>query len=434
MLRFTLPTDRAMDLDDLRVALVATVTARQQKSELLLCFDDLHRTHHPQSSDEEQKLILEKFAVTPDRILHYGDQLHRAQQLALRLVEEGKAFLCFCSAEKLREEREAAEASSRPYRYSGHCAQLSREELQKIKAEGVPFTVRIRKPKEAIRFHDLCGGELLFEPEEIDHFVLLRSDGTPTETFSAACCDIFSGTKSAVLKADERLQTARSIHIQRALDYRETIRYAHLPPILDTEGGKIAHHPERYSLKALLEAGFLPDAIINALLSLGNTPPREIFTLPEALEWFDLTRLSPEAVSLDLQRLERINREHLRRMDDLTLSRLFRFADADIGRMAKLYLDVAPTLGELKKRIDAIFAPKSCDEKMRRLSRLIIEGPAFDRYEDLLSYLAEHSGLDSEALSPLMQRLMSGTSQGPAPAQLYPHLKSYITEVVRCQP
>ncbi|WP_456392127.1 glutamate--tRNA ligase family protein [Nitratifractor sp.] len=434
MLRFTLPTDRAMDLDDLRVALVAAVTARQQKSELLLCFDDLRPTHHPQSTDEEQKLILEKFAVAPHRILHYGDQLHRARQLALRLVEEGKAFLCFCSPDKLREEREAAEALGRPYRYSGHCAQLSREELQEIKARGLPFSVRIRKPKEAIRFHDLCEGELLYEPEAIDHFVLLRSDGTPTETFAAACCDIFSGTKSAVLKADERLQTARSIHIQRALDYRETIRYAHLPPILDTEGRKIAHHPERYSLKALLEAGFLPDAILNALLSLGSTPPREVFTLPEALEWFDLTRLSPEAVPLDLQRLEKLNREHLRRMDDLALSRLFRFADADIGRMAKLYLDAAPTLGELKKRIDAIFAPKPCDEEMRRLSRLIIEAPAFDRYEDLRRYLAEHSGLTPELVDSLMERLLRGSSDGPAPSRLYPHLKSYITEVVRCQP
>jgi glutamyl-tRNA synthetase len=206
---------------------------------------------------------------------------------------------------------------------------------------------------------------------------------------------------------------------------------------LDEEGRELSEHDARNSVAQLLREGFLPDAVINLLLSLGTEPPTELFTLPEAVEWFDLFALSPDPVRFDRTRLRELNRRHLLRMDERTLSRIFRFADPDIGRLAKLYLNQAATIDELESRIGPIFAPKPCDgpdgELLRTLSALIVQGPYCRDYEELRRYLSQKSGIEGERLDRLLLRLFTGSDDGPSAAELYPHIKSYITEIARCQ-
>ncbi len=438
MLRYALLPRGDLSIESLRVALINSIVARQRKERFVLRIEDTDKARIIEGKDGEGRELLEKFAIHPDQTLYQSDQLGRYQHLAVHLVEEGRAFLCLCSEEELERERQRAEAENRPYRYSGRCNGMDADELRRIREEKIPFTIRIRKPADAIRFTDLLQGEIEADPGEVDHFVILRADGTPTSDFAAAVDDMTGGI-SLVIDEEERLRHApRQIHIRRALGFDEAIAYAHLPPLLDPQGKRLSETGDAGSVKRLLEEGFLPDAILNYLLLLGNETPTEIFTLPEAVEWFDLQKLSRSPARFDAERLRQINREHLRRMEDRTLSRIFGFADADVGRLAKLYLEEAATINELESRIRAIFAPKNCrgdqGETMQRLSALILAAPYFDTFDEFTAYLSEKSGLKDEALSRPIRQLMTGAEKGPDLGKIYQTIKPYITEVARCQP
>ena len=438
MLRYALLPRGDLSIESLRVALINYIVARQRKEGFILHIEDVDKARITEGKDGESRELLEKFAIQPDQTLYQSDQLGRYQHLAVRLVEEGKAFLCLCDEEELERERRRAEAENRPYRYSGRCTRMDAEELRRIREERIPFTIRIRKPVDAIRFTDLLRGEIEADPGEVDHFVILRTDGVPGSDFATAVDDMIGGI-SLVIEEEEDLRHApRQIHIRRALGFDEAIAYAHLPPLLDPQGKRLSKTGHSGSVKRLLEEGFLPDAILNYLLLLGNETPTEIFTLPEAVEWFDLRKLSPSPVRFDPERLRQINREHLRRMEDRALSRIFGFADADVGRLAKLYLEEAATINELESRIRAVFAPKSCrgdqGETMQRLSALILAAPYFETFDDFTAYLSEKSGLEDEALGRPLRQLMTGAETGPDLGKIYHYIKPYITEVARCQP
>ncbi|WP_292658148.1 glutamate--tRNA ligase [Nitratifractor sp.] len=438
MLRYALLPRGDLSIESLRIALINYLVARQRNEGFILRIEDTDKARIVEGKEGEGRELLEKFAIHPDQTLYQSDQLGRYQHLAVRLVEEGRAFLCLCSEEELEQERRHARAENRPYRYSGRCARMDTEELRQIREEKVPFTIRLRKPATPIRFTDLLQGDIEADPGEVDHFVILRADGTPTSDFAAAVDDMIGGI-SLIIDTEERLRhTPRQIHVRQALGFDEAIAYAHLPPLLDPQGKRLSETGHAGSVKRLLEEGFLPDAILNYLLLLGNETPMEIFTLPEAVEWFDLRKLSRSPTRFDLERLRQINREHLRRMEDRTLSRIFGFADADVGRLAKLYLEEAATINELESRIRAVFAPKSCrgdqGETMQRLSALILAAPYFDTFDEFTAYLSEKSGLEGDALSRSLRHLMTGAEKGPDLGKIYQSIKSYITEVIRCQP
>jgi glutamyl-tRNA synthetase len=434
MLRFALSPYVEPDIADLRKALVNYVVARQRGEGFILRFEESEKGREEDRREEASQRLLERFAISPDQVLHQRERRSHHQQLAVRLLESGKAFLCICSEEELEKKRRQSGHTG----YSGRCATLPPEELRRIREEKVPFTLRIRKPAAPLLFRDLVRGEQRFAPAEVDHFVLLRADGTPTPVFADACDDMMSGVTLLVRPEEELLETARELHVHRTLGYETLPECAHLPPLLDEAGRRLGRHHRGPTLRQLLEEGFLPDAVVNYLLRLGNDTPVEIFTLPEAIEWFDLRRLSPDPLPFEMEELRRINREHLRRMDDIALSRIFGFADADIGRLAKLHLEEAATLNELDERIRAIFAPKRCEgkeaEAMRTLSARILEAPMFGNYQEFLRYLEEKTGLSGEHLSALLRRLMTGADTGPELEKIFPLINPYLTEVARCQP
>ena len=433
MLRFVYSPRFDLNVADLRLALINYLLSRQREEDFLLVIDDRREmTDREATRAAETKELLEKFALPSDRQLYRSEARNRYQQLALHLLESDKAFLCLCE-----EESEASgESDEEPRRYAGRCFRLSPEELRKIRDENLPFTIRIRKPAETIVWRDLLLGEFHAAPEEVDHFVLRLSDGSPSRTFAEAVDDMSNGISLVVEEERHLREVPRQIYLHRSLGYEEKIPYAHVPPLLDETGRKFSRHGAP-SVKALLAEGFLPDALINYLLRLGNQSLEGFFTLPEAVDSFELRGLSPLPVRFDPEELRALNREHLRRMDDRTLSLIFGFADASIGRLAKLYLEEAPTIRELEERIRRIFSPKNCEgvegEPMCRLSEAILSAPYFADFDAFEKDLSTRTGLEGEALRSALYRLITGSENGPALPELYSHIKSYITEVARCQ-
>ena len=184
----------------------------------------------------------------------------------------------------------------------------------------------------------------------------------------------------------------------------------------------------------MFEQGYIPDAIINYLLLLSNSQvSQEIFTLPQAIEWFKLEDISDVTVAFDIDKLRFFNREHLKMIDDKELSSLFGFADADIGKLAKIFLEEASTLNELKSKIDPIFAPKDFEgewsNQMRTMETLVQDAPMFPEFNDFKIYVMQESGLKGKNFFKPLRLLLTGSEYGPELADIYPLIKSYLLEI-----
>ncbi len=439
MLRFAPSPTGDMHIGNLRVAILNYLISQQRGESFIVRIEDSDTKRNIEGKDTEIMQILEKFALPHDSVFHQSEHLHMHQTLAIKLLEEGKAFVCICSPEKLDSDREEAKTNKIAYRYSGFCHDVNKEEHAKLKESGLPFVVRIKKPTEAIINHDLIKGDISTAANEVDSFVILRTDGTPTYNFACACDDMLSGVTTIIRGEDHLSNTPRQKHIKTQLGYDQETTYAHLPIILNPEGKKLSKRDDASSVQWLFEEGFVPDAIINYLLLLGNAKaPKEIFTLPEAIAWFDIEKISKSAAQFDITKLRFINREHLKRIEDKQFSTLFGFADADIGKLAKLYLEEVSTTKEIQAKIDAIFSPKDCSgewgEQMLIMAELIKNAPMLNAFDDFTSYMMKKSGLQGENLFKPLRYLLTGTGNGPELSDLYPLIKPYLLEIATCTP
>jgi len=433
MLRFAPSPTGDMHIGNLRIAILNYIVAQQKKDRFLVRIDDTNSKRNIEGKDTEIMMLLEKFALKHDAVFHQSEHLNIHQTLAIRLLDEGKAFICSCSDEQIEADREVAKANNMPYRYSGHCQELTKEEYTELKESSRPFVIRIKKPDEAIVYHDLLKGEVTTDPYDIDSLVILRSDSTPTHNFATACDDMLSDINYIICGEEHFKDTPKQIHIKNLLGYQNDTAYLHLPMILNEEGKKMGKEDELSSLKWLFEQGFLPDAILNYLLLLGHKAPQEIFTLPEAIKWFDINSISQLASQFDISKLRYINREHLKMMNDKLLSTLFGFADADIGKLAKVYLEECSTINELKSKIRPIFSPKNFNgewgAQMRVVEKIIFNAPAFDTFDALTKHITNESGLKGKNLYTPLRYLLTATGEGPELSEIYPYIKSYILEV-----
>ena len=429
MLRFAPSPTGDMHIENLRVAIFNYIVARQKDDNFIVRMEDGNKARNIEGKDTEILQILEKFALNHDSVFHQSEHLNIHQTLAVRLLEEGKAFVCTCTQEQIESDQKTAEEKKILYRYSGRCLEADKETLKKLKEEKTPFVIRIKKPDHDIINHDVIKGEIITTPDEVDSFVILHTDGTPTYNFACACDDMLSGVDFIIRGEDRLPNTPRQEYIKEQLGYKEETTYAHLPAILNEEGKK----DDSLSVKWLFAQGFIPDAIANYLILLGNETPEETFTIPKALEWFDLKNISKSPVKFDIEKLRFINRKHLEKIDNKRLSMVFGFADEEIGKLAKLYLEEASTLNELEARIKAIFSPKDFSgewgEQMRILEKHIAQAPMIDTFNEFKSYIMKESGLEEKNFSKPLRLLLTGAKQGPELSDIYPYIKSYLLEV-----
>lgn len=424
MLRFATSPTGDMHIGTLRVAILNYLVAQQRKESFIVRIEDTDKERNIEGKDTEIMQILEKFALIHESVFHQSEHLHMHQTLAIRLLEEGKAFVCTCTEETQKV------ASC----YSGQCFDMDKVEHAKLKESGTPFVVRIKKPSEAIINHDLIKGDITNTTNTVDSFVILATNGSPTYNFASACDDMLSGVNFIICEQDQLSNTAKQIHIKRQLGFDEEASYAHLANILNNSGNKMSKDDESSSVKWLLSEGFIPDAIINYLILLGTSKAhKEVFTLPEAIKWFELENISKSAVRFDIDKLRFINREHLKDIEDKQLSALFGFADADVGKLVKLYLQEASTINELALRIRPIFAPKifkgRWKEEMEMMQKIIADAPIINEFDAFASYIIKESGLKDEKFFTPLRLLLTGVEHGPQLSDIYPLIKSYLLEV-----
>lgn len=432
MLRFAPSPTGDMHIGNLRVALFNYIMSQKRSEPLLIRIEDTDKERNIPGKEDEIIAILALFGITHEEHQLQSNNLRFHRAMALQLLHDKKAFSCFCSPETLEAKREKSIEDKIAYRYDGTCENLSADEVIDNMS---PFTIRLKKPAQPITVRDIIKGESTFAPDDIDSFIIMRADKYPTYNFACAVDDMLSDISLIIRGEDHLSNTPKQIAIQRALGYDRMIEYAHLPIILGEEGKKMSKRDDASSIKWLLEEGFLPEAISNYLILMGNKTPHEIFTLEEAIKWFDLSTLSKAPARFDIDKLKFINREHLRGLDPKELSRYVGFADEEIGRLAKIFLEEVSTLKELRVKIGAIFAPKIVPDEYKEgfetLRALTMKAPHFDDYDSYKAYLIEHSGLKGKNLFKPLRLLIGGAEHGPELNDLYMHLKNYLKEVVK---
>jgi glutamyl-tRNA synthetase len=431
MYRFAPSPTGDMHIGNLRTALFNFICARKNNESFLIRIEDTDKERNIEGKDQEILELLALFGIQWDQLNYQSENLKFHQQLATKLLMDQNAFACFCTPETLEQKREEAKIQKRAYRYDGTCKYLSDEEVLNNES---PFVIRIKKPDEDIVFNDLIKGELRFAPDDIDDFVIMRVDKTPTYNFACAIDDMMFDISTVIRGEDHVSNTPKQILIHRYLGYDKEIHYAHLPIILNESGKKMSKRDDASSVKWLLEEGFLPSAITNYLLLIGNKTPTEIFTLEEAIEWFNLAKISKAPAKFDLKKLMQINREHIKRIEAKTLSSLIGYSSEDIGELAKLYTEEASTLQEIKEKIDRIFAPKTCEnfeEEFRKLKSIALHAPYFQEYEDFKNHLIKESGLKGKQLFKPLRVMLTGAQNGPNLGDIYPYIRNYLGEIIK---
>jgi len=432
MLRFAPSPTGDMHIGNLRVALFNYIVSVQKNESLIVRIEDTDKERNIDGKDTEILDILGLFGIEFESHMYQSAHLKYHRSMALQMLNDKTAFNCFCTPEQLEKDRDAAKAAKKAYRYSGACQNLSAD--QTIDNMN-PFTVRIKKPAEAITVNDLIKGQITFAPDDIDSFIIMRQDKFPTYNFACAVDDMISDISVVIRGEDHMSNTPKQIAVRQALGYDKEIVYAHLPVILNDDGKKMSKRDDASSVKWLLEEGYLPSAIINYLVLIGNKTPNEIFTLEEAKEWFKLENISKSPARFDIDKLKFINRKHLHLLDDVELSRYVGFADGDIGRLAKIFLEEAGTLKELRPKIKAVFEDKVIPEEYQEgaeiLRKVIQDAPFFEEYAEFKKHVMTQSGLKGKNLFKPLRILLSGAENGPDLADLYTHVKNYLGEIVK---
>ena len=419
MFRFSATPTRDFNVNDLRIAIVNYIVSKQSNDKLLIRIDDIQKDKNIPDKEKEIINLLSLFSIDHERVIYQSENLKYHQKLAMQLMSQKKAFACFCSDEKLEELKQKAKEKGKTYSYDGFCSTLSDETVLNCNA---PFTVRIQKPQSSISFNDQIKGNFEFKPFEIDSFFILNHDKIPTFDFASALDDMLYNISNVISDEDYLSSAPKQIYTRSLLNYTQNINYAHLPKILNSED---------ISVKYLVDNGYLPSAIANYLLNLGYKTPNDIFTLEEAITWFDIEKLSTKEIVFDIEGLKVINKQHLKNLDSLRLSKILGFVDEDIGKLAKLYLDDISTINELKKEIDAIFNQKTNNEEYSKIIDCLKAAPYFDTLDKLLDYLKKELDLDkNEAISSL-KKIIYGHIDGPDLEKTYPLIKNYLGEIIK---
>jgi len=432
MLRFAPSPTGDMHIGNLRVALFNYILSVQRNEDLIIRLEDIDKERNIEGKDQEIIGLLDLFGIKYKDVIYQSANLKYHRAMGLQLLHEKIAFNCFCTPETLESKREQAKSRNKAYRYDDTCLSLTPEET--IDNESA-FTVRLRKPNVDVSYTDKIKGDMTFTPVDIDSFIILRADKSPTYNFACAIDDMIADISMVIRSEDHVQDTPKQIAARAALNYTKEIEYAHLPIILNGSGEKMNKHDDAFNVKWLLEEGFLPSAIINYLLLIGNKPPQEIFELKDALEWLDLSKISKAPEKFDIDKLRFINKTHLAMLDEVELSRYVGFADSDIGKLAQLYLEEASTTKELKTKIGAIFSEKNIPddfaEAVAIMKPIIKNAPFIQTFDEFKSYIIKESGLkDNFFLKPL-RLLLTGAEDGPEVADMYPFLKNYLPEIVK---
>ncbi|MEA2478030.1 MAG: nondiscriminating glutamyl-tRNA synthetase, partial [Actinomycetota bacterium] len=402
-----------------RTALYNWLFARHNEGTFVLRVED---TDRKRATDEAYRAVLEDLRWLgldwdegPEVGGEFGpyrqsERTDRYAAAAEQLYEGGHAYRCYCTPEELAERRRAALAASKPPGYDRRCRFLSDEERAAFEAEGRSWALRFAVPDDrTIAFEDVVRGRIETKSEQIQDFILLRSDHSPTYILAAALDDALMGITHVIRGEDLISATPRQLLIREALAVADVPVFAHLPLLVDDKGRPLSKRWGDVAVSAYREQGFLPQAVVNylALLGWSYDDRTNIFSLDELVEYFSLERVGKNPAAFDVTKLEWLNQHYIKEMSSAELAAALEDVCAksgiDMGPGGRVTLEqVAPLLAERMKRLSEappmirfLFEDVEPDDKAKKA--LAGTGDYLEEVARALSELATWTAAEIEA-------------------------------------
>jgi glutamyl-tRNA synthetase len=248
-----------------------------------------------------------------------SERMELYADVVAKLMAAGKAYHCYCSQEELDQRREAARTAGQHSGYDGHCRNLSPEQVQAYVDEGRRPVVRLRMPDHPIVFDDLVRGEITFLPENLGDYVLVRANGYPLYPLVNPVDDALMEITHVLRGEDLLPSTPRQIALYEALadigvGSGRTPRFGHLPFVMGEGNKRLSKRDKGSGLTEYVDRGFLPEGLLNylALLGWSIADDRDVFTMAEMVEAFDIRKVNSNAARFDPKKCEAINAAHMR--------------------------------------------------------------------------------------------------------------------------
>jgi nondiscriminating glutamyl-tRNA synthetase len=414
-LRFAPSPTGQLHVGNARTALFNWLLARGSGGTFILRIED---TDMERSSSESERAILEDLrwlGLTWDEGVDAGgecgpyrqtERLHIYRAHIVELLSRGAAYRCFCSAEQLETERQAALRDGRPPKYSGRCRDVSREEARRRIENGEKAVVRFRVPEQRdIAFTDIVRGEVRFNTDVIGDPVLVRSDGIPAYNYAVVIDDALMGITHVIRGEDHISNTPRQLLLYEAFGWKPPA-FAHVSLVMGPDHSPLSKRHGATSVKEFRDRGYLPEALANYLALIGWSPGEgeELVALDELARRFRLEDVGHSAGVFDVEKLAWVNRHYLKA--------------ADPGRLAQL---AAPYL----QQREWMSAPNAAD--LEYLSAVVpVAAGSVDRLEevpDRLRFLFDYSAAraledsvvrtEAEAARPVIAALADDLAASP---------------------
>ena len=300
-----------MHIGTARTALFNWLYAKANGGKMLFRIEDTDRKRHNEEAVEALIRSMEWLELDWDGeiISQYANQA-RHVEVANELLAAGKAYKCFCTPEELDEMREKAKAEGKPTFYD------RRWRDNDDHPEGQPFVIRIKAPLEgSVSVDDKVQGEVSVEAAQLDDFIILRSDGSPTYMLAVVVDDHDMGVTHVIRGDDHLNNTFRQNVIYEAMSWDIPV-YAHSPMILGPDGSKMSKRHGAASVEEYRDMGYLPEAMRNYLLRLGwGHGDDEIISTEQAIEWFGFDGMGKAAAKFDFDKLESLNAHYINEAD-----------------------------------------------------------------------------------------------------------------------
>ena len=366
------------------------------------------------------------------------------QGFAAKLLEEGKAYSCYCTQPELEERRKAALARGRPPRYDNRCRGLSEAEKKTFEAQGRRPSMRfLIPPGEKLAFEDMIRGKCEFNLSVLGDFVIMKADGTPSFHMAVVVDDALMKITHVIRGEDHLSNTPRHILLFEALGFSREWpchpHYAHLPMIAGEEGDPLSKRAGALSVQDYRRQGYLPEALVNYMLLLGWSPgqKQEKLTLEEAVERFDMRHVSKSPARFDPKKLDWLAEKYLRQADPERLTEMIipflpeEAKKVERPRLKALIEAVRPGLANLSQVVKEsgwFFKEPVLDEgqitalssnKPRAVLAQVLkalegqEESFIKEYNKFIKQLAERGGLAPKEVMMPLRLALTGSTHGP---------------------
>lgn len=400
----------------LRTALYAYLIAKKKGGSFILRIEDTDRERFVPGAVENLLKSLNWAGINPDEgvalsqdgenIEQVGqngpyiqsERLETYQKYANQLIEEKKAYYCFCSKERLEELRKIQEVNKQPPGYDGHCRNLSLEEAKQRVTNGEKYVVRMKMPKEGTtKFIDLIRGEVEFKNELVDDQVILKTDGFPTYHLAVVIDDHFMEITHAIRGEEWLSSTPKHLVLYDMLDWQPP-QFAHLPLLLNADKSKLSKRQGDVAVEDYRDKGYLPEAVLNFVAFLGWNPgtEKEIFSLEELVQEFTLERVNKSGAVFNLEKLDWYNKEYLKMIDENRLLELckplleerYKISNSQfsISKVVALERERATTLVELAENLRFVFEDLPYESEILVWKKDTTEGTK-NKLQELYDYL-----------------------------------------------